>query len=221
MDSHTLELLNLELDDRLDAGGRIELEALLASDPALRTHREQLRGLATLLGDAPVPMFPAGFHAEVMRRAAPKFARRPARRWPSQRTAWAMAASVVVALFGVVLIQNAPPTRPEQLIGTMSPVRMPSAKASVVVEANEPALVLLFRLSEAPAADLVIEFPGDGALVATADRGPAPRVEGRRIVLSAPGSAPLRLRIEGADAAKGFQATLVNGGIRTPVASGQ
>jgi hypothetical protein len=66
IDSHTIELMNLEIDGVLDAGGRERLRALLAADPRAREMFDDLRRLAHLLDTAIAVDPPAGLNAQVL-----------------------------------------------------------------------------------------------------------------------------------------------------------
>jgi hypothetical protein len=204
MDARVVELINLELDGRLDAAGRAELEAALANDPAARARREQLRAVARALADAPVPSLPLDFREAVLRRLPQRSNR--ARR---VRTAWrvglALAASVVAAVAVVQLVPQGPS---EQMGATLAPA---TARVSAAPQAD--GLALDFVLPAGPA-QLVIDLPGTGALSATTAGGPAPVVEGRRIVVAAAGG---RIRVQVAGDVKEFTASLVRDGVVTPV----
>jgi anti-sigma factor RsiW len=215
MDARTTELLNLELDGRLDVAGRAELGAHLAADPAARARRAGLQAVARALAQAEAPELPADFHDELLRRALvadvavqPAPRRRRPRQW-----AYALAASVVVAVLAFQFVERREPVAPEQVSGTMAPVDAPS----VTIEATAPQLVLRFRLPASPAAQLVIDVPGEGVISAAADGAAALRVEGRRIVVSGFGSGALRVRVAGVQPAQEFRAVLVSAAGTTPV----
>jgi anti-sigma factor RsiW len=207
MDARVVELLNLELDGRLDAAGRAELEAALANDPAARTRREQLRAVARALADAPVPSLPPGFREEVLRRL-PQRSNRAGRARRFWRGGLALAASVVAAAVVLQVVQHEPAGTPEQLGATLAP-----PTATVTARPQPGGVELGFVLPPGPA-DLVIDVPGTGPLAATADRGPAPAVEGRRIVVRATGG---RLTVQVAGDIQEFNAVLVRDGVVRPV----
>lgn len=206
MDPRAVELINLELDGRLDAAGRAELDARLAAEPALRDRRAELRDLARVLAEAPAPDVPPDFGDGVLRRARlPRRATRPRRYW---RGGLALAASALVAVIVLRVVEQQPPLAREQLTGTLAP-----ATATVAVAARPGGLALAFDL---PAAgELVIDFAGAGPLAAAADGGPAPRVEGRRIVVRTAGAGRTTLVVTGD--VGGFEARLVRNGTVTPV----
>jgi len=207
MDARVVELINLELDGRLDAAGRAELEAALADDPAARARREQLRAVARALADAPVPSLPLDFRDAVLRRL-PQRSNRGIRARRTWRGGLALAASVVAAVVVLRVVQHGPVGVPEQMGATLAP---PAARVTVMPQAG--GLALKFTLPAGPA-DLVLEFAGEGPLAATADRGPAPVVEGRRIVVGATGG---RLTVQVAGNVNEFKANLIRGGVVTPV----
>ena len=207
MDARVVELINLELDGRLDAAGRAELEAALSNDPAARARREQLRAVARALADAPVPSLPPGFREAVLRRL-PQRSNRGIRARNAWRGGLALAASVVAAVVVLRVVQHGPAGTPEQLGATLAP-----PTASVAVTPRADGLALDFALPPGPA-DLVIECAGAGPLAATADAGPAPMVEGRRIVVGATGG---RLTLRVAGEVNEFKASLVRAGDVTPV----
>lgn len=209
MDARALELLNLELDGRLDDADRGELDALLVADPALQAHRAQLQRMARALAQAPAPDVPLDFADGVLRRARlPQPARRaPLRgRW---RGGLALAASVLVAVVVLRVTDPQPATGPEQLSGALAP-----ALPAVTAAPRAGGLALTFQVPAGPA-DIVIEFEGAGPLSATAEAGPAPRVEGRRIVVGAVGAGRTTVVVTGEVGA--FQADLVRNGAVTHV----
>lgn len=203
MDARAVELINLELDGRLDDAGRAELEAVLSNDPAARVRREQLRAVARALADAPVPSLPPDFREAVLRRL-PQRSMRAARARRAWRGGLALAASVVAAAVVLQLVQHDPVGAPEQLGATLAP-----ATATVAARPQAGGLELSFALPPGPA-DLVIDFPGTGPLAATADGGLAPAVEGRRIVVAATGG---RFTLRVAGDIHEFNAVLVRDGV--------
>lgn len=207
MDARIVELINLELDGRLDAAGRAELDAALANDPAARARREQLRAVARALADAPAPALPPDFRDAVLRRLPQRSKPRPRVRY-LWRAGLALAASVAAAVFVLRVVPHGPASAPEHLGATLAP-----ATASVSVTPRPDGLALDFALPPGPA-DLVIEFPGSGVLAARVEGGPAPVVEGRRIVVSATGG---RVTVQVAGDVKEFAANVVRDGVVMPV----
>ena len=207
MDARVVELINLELDGRLDAAGRAELEAALSNDPAARVRREQLRAVARALADAPVPSLPADFREEVLRRL-PQRSNRAARTRRFWRAGLALAASVVAAVVVLRLVPHGAEPGPGQLSATLAP-----AIATVTVTRQEGALTLDFMLPPQPA-ELVIEVPGAGGLSATVFGAPEPAIDGRRIVIAASGGEVTVLVMGNANE---FKASLVRGSVVTPV----
>lgn len=207
MDPRALELINLELDGRLDSADRGELDALLFADPALQAHRAQLQRMAGMLAQAPAPVLPPDFADGVLRRARlPRRADAPRRIW---RRGLALAASVLLAVVVLRVAEQQPPLATGQLAGALAPA------ADAVTMARRPeGVVLVFELA-APEGELVIDFPGTGPLTAAVDRGPAPLVEGRRIVVRAAGSGRTSVVVTGAVGT--FEARLIRNGIVTPV----
>jgi hypothetical protein len=128
------------------------------------------------------------------------------------RTAWrvglSLAASVVAAVAVVQLVPHGPSGRTEQMGATLAP-----ANPRVSAVPWPGGLVLDFVLPAGPS-QLVIDLPGTGALSAAVSGGPAPAVEGRRIVVAAAGG---RFRVQVAGDVKEFTATLVRDGVVTPV----
>lgn len=209
MDARALELLNLELDGRLDGADRGELDALLAADPALQAHRAQLQRMAHTLAQAPAPDVPPDFADGVLRCARlPSRPRRAPRRgrW---RGGLALAASVLVAVVVLRVAEQQPAPGPEHLSGALAP-----AQPTVIAAPRAGGLALTFQVPNGPA-DLVIEFEGAGPLSATAQTGPAPRVEGRRIVVGAVEAGPTTVVVTGDLGA--FQANLVRNGAVTSI----
>ena len=202
MDVRAIELINLELDGRLDAAGRAELEAILANDPAARARREQLRAVARALADAPVPSLPLDFRDSVLRHLPQRSnqATRARRYW---RGGLALAASVVAAVVVLRLVQHDPATAPDQFGATLAP-----ATATVTARPRDGGVELSFALPPGPA-DLIIDFPGAGELTAATDQGPAPTIEGRRIVVAATGG---RFTLQVAGDINEFNAVLVRDG---------
>jgi len=210
MDARAVELINLELDGRLDAAGRAELDTLLASDVAVRARHEQLRLVARALASAPAPDLPADFRESVLRHARlPQRSTRPMRRY--WRGGLALAASVVAAMVVLNVVQQPVPTG--QLVGALAP-----APPSVTPDALPNGLSLAFEIPDGPV-DIVIDFAGtaagDGALEATTNRGIRPRIEGRRIVV--PGVAAGRTTVVVTGDVGGFAALVIRGGVVTPV----
>ena len=207
MDERALELINLELDGRLDEAGRAELETLLANDPAARARREQLRAVARALADAPAPTLPLDFRDAVLRRLPQRSNRvgRVPRRW---QAGLALAASVLVAIGALNLARHELGGPPEQVGGTMAP-----AGASVAATPREGGVELGFELPPGPS-EIVLEFEGEGGLAATADRAPPPVIEGRRIVVAATGG---HLTVQVAGNVNDFKASLVRDGVVTPI----
>lgn len=203
MDARVVELINLELDGRLDAAGRAELEAAVSNDPAARVRREQLRAVARALADAPVPSLPPGFREEVLRRL-PQRSNRAARTRRAWRGGLALAASVVAAVVVLQVVRHGPAGTPEQLGATLAP-----ATATVTARPHPGGIELGFALPPGPA-DLIVDFPGTGPLAATADPGLAPVIEGRRIVVAAAGG---RFTVRVAGDIKEFNAVLVRDGV--------
>ena len=207
MDARVVELINLELDGRLDTAGRAELDSVLANDPAARARRDELRAVARALADAPVPTLPLDFQDSVLRRLPQR-----SNRVRNVRRAWrgglALAASVVAAVVVLRVVQHAPEVAPEQVGATLAPLA-----ATVVATARPGGLALSFELPPGPG-DLVIDFPGEGALTASTDRGPAPSVDGRRIVVAAAGG---HFTVQVAGNIKQFNASLARDGVVTPV----
>jgi hypothetical protein len=207
MDARVVELINLELDGRLDAAARAELDAALVNDPAARARREQLRAVARALADAPVPSLPEDFREAVLRRL-PQRSNRVARVRRAWRTGLALAASVVAAVVVLRLVPQGAEPAPDQLSATLAP-----AKATVAVTRQHGALTLDFMLPPEKA-ELVIEVPGAGGLTATVFGAPEPAIDGRRIVIAASGGEVTVLVIGNANE---FKASLVRGGAVTPV----
>jgi hypothetical protein len=203
MDARVLELINLELDGRLDAAGRAELEAILANDPAARTRREQLRAVAQALADAPAPTLPLDFRDSVLRHL-PQRSRRASR----YHVGLALAASVLVAIGALSLTRLELAGPPEQVGGTMAP-----AVATVAVTRQERALTLSFALPPEKS-ELVIELPGAGSLSAAVTGAAEPAIEGRRIVIAAAGGEVIVLVVGNVNE---FNASLVRDGVVTPV----
>jgi anti-sigma factor RsiW len=207
MDARVIELINLELDDRLDAAGRAELEAVLANEPAARARREQLRAVARALADAPAPALPPDFRDAVLRHL-PQRSNRAARWRHAWRGGLALAASVLAAAGVLYVAQHELGGAPQQVAATLAP-----AAASVAVTRQEGALTLEFVLPPEKA-QLVIEVPGAGGLSATVVGAPEPAIDGRRIVIAASGGEVTVLVMGNANE---FKATLVRGEVVTPV----
>jgi anti-sigma factor RsiW len=195
VDPRARELLNLELDDRLDAASRAELDALLAADDALRAHREQLHEVARALAAAPAPELPEGFRDSVLQQA--RWSQRSTgerttrRRW---RQGLALAASVVVAVV-LLRVVDEPAGAPEHLAGTLAP-----APASVAAERTAGGLRLTFDIPAGPAGEIVIQFAGGG----------------ERIVVPVAGAGRTIVQVAGNTG--DFAATLVRDGVTTPIA---
>ncbi|MGQ0587219.1 MAG: anti-sigma factor family protein [Gammaproteobacteria bacterium] len=207
MDVRVVELINLELDGRLDQGGRIELDKVLANDPAARTRREQLRAVARALADAPAPTLPLDFRDRVLRLLPQRThrARNVRRAW---RGGLALAASLVVAIVVLRVVQHGPDLSPEQVGATLAP-----AMPTVTVTRQERFLTLDFVLPPQPS-ELVIELPGTGAVSASVFGAPEPAIYGRRIVVAVAGGEVTVLVIGNVNE---FKANLVRGGVVTPV----
>lgn len=207
MDARTLDLINLELDGRLDAAGRAELEASLANDPAARARREQLRAVARALSDAPAPALPPDFRDSVLRHVPQRNNQRQRARkfW---RGGLALAASVVAAVVVLRVVQDGPELGADQFGATLAPVT-----ASMTMAPRDGGLSLKFALPPGPA-DLVIELSGDGPLAAFGERGATPIVEGRRIVVVAAGG---RFAVHVSGDIDAVTANLVRGEAVTPV----
>lgn len=192
MDSRGVELINLELDARLDEAGREELARLLAAEPALAEHRQQLRELALELRSAPAPELPADFGDEVLRKArVPQRNIRHLRTRRVWRGGLALAASVLAV--AVVLRFAGPTPAPDHLSGTLAPA-VPWVSAETVADG----LKLTFDVPAGPPGDLVIEFS-----------------DGRRIVMPRVGAG--RTTVQVAGGAGDFSAVLVRGEVSTPV----
>lgn len=203
MDPRTVELLNLELDGRIDAAGRAELDARLAADPAVREHRAQLHAMARALAEAPAPDLPPAFVEGVLQRARWRRPRAGAKRlW---RAGLALAASVLAAV--VVLRVVDPAVDVNGLSATLAPV----TPTATVTRREDDVLAVTFDLPATPG-DLVIECGPGAALRAKGDV--ALRIEGRRIV--APGVAG-HASVEIAGATGTITATVIRDGIVTPV----
>jgi hypothetical protein len=207
MDARAVELINLELDGRLDAAGRAELEAILSNDPAARTRREQLRAVARALADAPVPSLPPGFREAVLRRL-PQRSNRAARARRAWRAGLALAASVAVAIGALNLARHELGGAPEGLSGAMAP-----AGPTVAITRQPGALTLEFALPEQPS-ELIIDLPGTGPVSATVVGAPEPAIDGRRIVIAASGGEVMVLVMGNVN---DFKANLVRGSVVTPV----
>ena len=192
MDARAVELINLDLDGRLDAAGRAELDTLLANDSAVRARHQQLRLVARALASAAAPDLPLDFRDSVLRQAQLRQrSNGPAglrRHW---RGGLALAASVLAAV--VVLRVAQQPVATDQVTGTLAP-----ATPTVTAAPAADGLALTFDIPAGPPGDLVIEFAG-GRRIVVADVGP-----GRRTV-----------QVTGAG---DFSATLVRAGVVTPVA---
>jgi hypothetical protein len=195
MDPRALELVHFELDGRLDAAGRAELAALLAADATLRAHREDLGRLARTLAAAPAPELPAGFRDAVLRAVpspAPRVVRaRPPRRF--WRAGLALAASVVVAVVMLRVVEQGPPGSPDQLVGTLAPV-----EPMVVAQPTATGQTLSFEVPAGPPGEIVIEFTGTGGRIVVRD--------------VAPGRTTVQVAETGA-----FVATLVREGVAAPI----
>ena len=203
MDARVLELINLELDGRLDAAGQAELELALKNSPVARTRREQLRAVARALADAPAPAVPLDFRDSVLRHLPQR-----SRRVPRYRLGLALAAGVLVALGALSLTRVELGGAPEGVSGTMAP-----AGATVKATRQEGALTLSFELPP-QAAELIIDLPGAGSLSAAVTGAPEPAIDGRRIVIAAAGGEVTVLVMGNVNE---FKANLVRGGVVTPV----
>lgn len=192
MNPRGIELINLELDGRLDEAGRDELARLMASDAALAEHRQQLRELVLELRSAPAPELPADFRNQVLDRARlPQRNIRHLRTRRVWRGGFALAASVLAV--AVVLRFAGPGPAPDHLSGTLAP-----AVPSVSTEAVADGLKLTFDLPAGPPGDLVIDF-----------------TDGRRIVMPRVESG--RTTVQVAGGAGDFSAVLVRNGVSTPI----
>jgi hypothetical protein len=207
MDARVVELINLELDGRLDQAGRAELDAALANDPAARARREQLRAVARALADAPVPSLPPDFRDGVLRRL-PQRSNRAARERRYWRGGLALAASVAVAVVVLQVARHSPTGTPEQVAATLAP-----AVASVAVTRQAGALTLEFVLPP-ERSDLIIDLPGTGAVSAAVTGAPEPAIDGRRIVIAVSGGEVVVLVLGNVNE---FNANLVRDGVVTPV----
>lgn len=207
MDVRVVELLNLELDGRLDAAGIAELELALKNSPVARTRREQLRAVARALADAPAPAVPLDFRDSVLRHLPQRSNRvgRPRQRW---QAGLALAASVLVAVGVLSVTRQDPGGPPEQVSGTMAP-----AAATVAVTRQPGALTLEFALP-AQASELIIDLPGAGSLSASVTGAPEPAIDGRRIVIASTGGEVMVLVVGNVNE---FKANLVRNGVVTPV----
>ncbi len=203
MDARVLELINLELDGRLDDAGRAELELALKNSPVARTRREQLRAVARALADAPAPAVPLDFRDSVLRH----FPQR-SKRVPRYRLGLALAASVLVALGALSLTRLELGGAPEDVSGTMAP-----AGATVAVTRQAGALTLEFALP-LQASELIIDLPGAGSLSASVTGAPEPAIDGRRIVIASTGGEVMVLVVGNVNE---FKANLVRHGVVTPV----
>lgn len=207
MDPRARELLNLELDNRLDPAGRAELEGWLEREPNLRRYRNHLREVARALALAPTPPVPMS-----LRRALATHFYPPAPRRRLPRGLLAMAASAVIVVGSLPFLLPLATGPASELAGTLAPAR-PTVEVSPV----SGGLQLVLEVPPGVPGDVTVEFADPragqpGALVATADGAVRPRVDGRRIVLA--GLAPGRtiLWVEGEVSAEGMSATLVRGG---------
>ena len=199
MNPRALELINLELDDRLDDAGRAELDPLLAAEPALRAHREQLRAVERVLAAAPTPELPQDFRDTVLKRASllQRNTGRPEPRRRRWRGVLALAASVLVAVI-VLRMVDTDPIAPDQVSGTLAPAAGPTVSAKPAADG----LRLSFDIPAGPPGELVIEFAHGG----------------RRIVVPAvaPGRMTLQVAGNAGDLAD-FKATLQRDGVVTAV----
>lgn len=192
MNSRGIELINLELDNRLDEAGREELARLLAAEPGLVEHRQQLRELVLELRSAPTPELPADFLDQVLEKARlPQRNIRHLRAHRVWRGGFALAASVLAV--AVVLRFAGPGPAPDHLSGTLAPA-VPSVSAETVADGVK----LTFDLPAGPPGDLVIDF-----------------TDGRRIVMPRVGAG--RTTVQVAGGAGDFSAVLVRGEVSTPV----
>lgn len=199
MTPRALELIHLELDRRLDDAGRAELDRLLAAEPALRAHREQLRAVGRVLAAAPTPELPLDFRDTVLQRAGllQRNTRRPAPRRRRWRGVLALAASVLAAVI-VLRMVDTDPIAPDQVSGTLAPAAPPTVRAEPAADG----LRLSFQIPAGPAGELVVEFAQGG----------------RRIVVPdvAPGGITLQVAGNTAELTE-FKATLTRDGVATVV----
>lgn len=197
MDPRAIELIQLQIDKQLGEHGEAELDARLRADPALVAYRESLRDVVLALRSAPTPEVPAGFRAEILRRAASlrrsKVRALPLR--PYWRTGFALAASVLLAVVVVQIADQGPIGAQEQAFGTMAP-----AMPTVAVTAAGDGLQLEFDVPPGPPGRLVIDFAESGRQIVVPDVLP-----GRRTV---------HVFGESAD----FMASLEREGAQVPVA---
>lgn len=192
MNARGVELINLELDGRLDEAGRDELARLMAAEPALAEHRQQLRDLVLELRSAPAPELPADFRDQVMDKARlPQRNIRHLRTRRIWRGGLSLAASVLAV--AVVLRFAGPGPAPDHLSGTLAP-----ATPSVTAETVADGLTLTFDLPAGPPGDLVIDF-----------------TDGRRIVM--PRVEAGRTTVQVAGGTGDFSAVLVRGEVSIPV----
>lgn len=215
MDPRTVELINLDIDGRLDSTGRAELEALLMADPAVRTHQAELRAVARVLASAPAAELPAGFRDSVLQRARlPQ--RNTVRRvlgYRQRRAVLALAASVALAVVVLQVLKQEPIGSSDQLTGTLA-----RATPSVTATPVPDGLRLVFDLPAGAPANLIIDFgSGDQPLSAKTDAQFKPRIEGRRIVLTGAGAGRMTVLVNGNVAPGDFVATVERDGVVTQV----
>lgn len=197
MNVRGVELVQLQIDKRLDEHGEAELDARLQADPALVRYREELRDVVLALRSAPTPVVPAGFTEEVLRRAGlrrrPKVVPLPQRReW---RVGFALAASVLLAVVVLRVVDQGPFDPKDQMVGALAP-----PFPTVAVEQLGDGLRLTFDVPPGPSGELIVEFPGSG----------------QRIVLSNVTAGRTSMRV--ADETGEFTATLVRDGMQIPIA---
>lgn len=208
MNPRALELIHLELDNRLDAPGRLELDALLAADGDLRTHRDDLRAVGRALASAPAPELPAGFREAVLRRlqapatpdrgTGPNRSSRVAAKRRIEGRHWrrglALAASVIVAVVVLRVADQGVPAPQDQMAATLAPAR-PTVSAEPTSEGQR----LSFRIPGGGPAQIVIEFASGGGRIVVPLEGPA--------------QTTVQMTVKAGD----FEATLVRGGAKTPI----
>jgi len=236
MNLRNLELINLDIDGRLGQSECDELEALLAADPIARTRHTELRALGSMLASVPDPKLPADFRENVMqqvqlrdRRAARLLAGRP------RRLAFALAASVVVAVLAFKVLDHDLKGTLEGLAGTLArpaptdrgepPGVSSQDVASFAVQPVAGGVVLAFDLPSGTLGDLVIDLSaaksGAKSIVVPPDQGITARVEPGRIVLPHVAGGTFKLRLAGSVTPGELAVVLVRDGVSHPVAQRQ